>query len=144
VVDNILARRAHQVFPGFPISVRLSPTTLERLLPDPAHVTAAWGTYKEGRSGEVRAWMADEHAAARRMGIELQWTINAYEAPGDGPFISPAELREVGTAMARDADSYGVGLWTKLSTGQDPVTELQTAAMRRALADIANAMVARQ
>jgi hypothetical protein len=144
VVDGVLARRAHQVFPGYPISVRLSPSTLERLIPHPVYVDAAWGTYKEGRSGEIHAWMTEEHAVARRMGVDIMWSINAYEAPGDGPFITPTRMRAVGTAMARDAHSYGVSLWTKLSTGQDPVPELQTTAMRRALADVANAMVARE
>lgn len=55
--------------------------------------------------------------------------------------MSPAMMRTVGVAMARDPDSWGVNLWTKLATGQNPVPELRTAEMRSALNAVANAMV---
>jgi hypothetical protein len=110
VVDNVLAKRASELFPDLRRYVRMDMMThMESYSGGRSNirfVTGGWSTYGDVR-GPLAPWMAQQHAAAARLGLPFMWSINGLLGTNKTD-VTAAQVRAWGTVMAADVNSDGL------------------------------------
>lgn len=138
VVDNVLARRVSEVFPGFRRSVRRDAVNIEHESGGRSNirfVNACWNAHLASR-GPISTYMATQKAAAARLGVAYWWMFNPPDGGTSGGDMTATQVRATGIPMAQDAGSLGVSVWVGSRTDLLVRTD-----MRAALDDVRAALV---
>jgi hypothetical protein len=148
VVDGVLAKRCKEIFGDIPLQVSMRATAIEQSGLKPHYLQVVQMSYHRPRYGPIATFMAEQKAAAQRLGMQWAWGLNP-ENGGDGSSgitgsggtgqwrMTPTEVRTYGLAEAADTASRSIAVWV---SGSPPNTFLQTAAYVSAFTDVVAAL----
>ncbi len=97
-----MARYSKSIWPGLPTAARSAPSKLSNADFTWRYLDAGWAQYST-RKGDLRTYLEEEVAAARREGLGLVGGLNLLD--GSGTYTAPmsaSQLRTFGSIMAAD------------------------------------------